>query len=89
MFKKVLGFLKDCDKIKFEGIVTTVDQKTVNFLCLLVKAGDGLDLPCSSYSWRNFSDQSSGVWQTERNELQENSWRNSCFETMLTGSSVS
>lgn len=29
MFKEVLGFLKDRDEIKLEGIVTTVDQKTL------------------------------------------------------------
>lgn len=32
MFKKVLEFLNDCDKIKLEGVVTTVDQKTFDWI---------------------------------------------------------
>lgn len=37
----------------------------LDFLCFLVRTGDRFELPCSSYSWRNFSDQSRGVWQQE------------------------
>lgn len=32
VFKKVLEFLKDCDKIKLEGVVTTVDQETFDWI---------------------------------------------------------
>lgn len=77
-------------KIKLEGVVTAVDQKTL--IGFPVSSGEGrgqIGPALLILHWRNFSDQSSGVWQTERNELQENCWRNSCFGTTLTGSSVS
>lgn len=36
LLKKVLGVLKDCDEIKLEGVVTTVDQKSFDWIsCLL------------------------------------------------------
>lgn len=39
VFREVLGFLKDHDKIKLEGIVTTVDQKTL--IGFLLHSGEG------------------------------------------------
>lgn len=49
MFKKVLVFLKDCDKVKLEGVVTALDQKTFDCISCVLCWRQGTDWTCLAH----------------------------------------
>lgn len=77
VFKKVLGFLKDCDKIKLEGVVTT---ENFDWISCVFWWGQGTDWTCLSHS---APEETSVTRAVESDRQKEMSYREIAGETAV------